>query len=319
MAAFTSTDNTVSDLLKVAQLRRGIKQKFTTKKLQNQGLEHDLSIIYKPLTTSQTKNTNDIITHLSNLSNASNKKIIDFKDTFKNFPDLIASIDNVKSLLDIKTTEIINKIKTKDPGAVNDIEELDQEHKLFEDALSEISDADTGIDTLLTDQSLGAVSKTNKKTVTKTKEYVEKEASTRDIMKKEEGVARAAYDHVSKLSKEDLKDYLGNETHALSLIRFVEHNPDINLSSNPWRKINVIDPELYKRIKDAKTVKKGKGFVKFLPSGKSELVKELFRLIGSYKSGNKNVYNELNAVVDQLRRSGVLTINQSKQIYKIIV
>lgn len=244
------------------------------------------------------------------------------KTPLKTFPDLIISIDSVKSLLDIKTTEIINKIKAKNPEVVNEIEELDQEHKLFEDALSEISEADTGIDTLITDKSLGAISKASKKPlsgVTKAKDYVEKEASTRETMKKEEGVARAAYDHVLKLSKDELKTYLTDETHVTNLIRFVEHNPDINLSANPWRKINLTDPELYKRIKDAKTVKKGKGFVKFLPSGKSELIKELFRLIGSYKSGNKNVYNELNAVVDQLRRSGILTINQSKQIYKTII
>lgn len=85
MAAFTSTDNTVSNLLKVSELRKELKNKFTTKKLQNQGLERDLTLIYKPLTESQTKNTANIISHLSNLSNASNKKIIDFKDTFKNF------------------------------------------------------------------------------------------------------------------------------------------------------------------------------------------------------------------------------------------
>lgn len=73
----------------------------------------------------------------------------------------------------------------------------------------------------------------------------------------------------------------------------------------------------YKLLKTVKTTKKGTG-VKFLPSGKEELMHELLRLMGSYKSGNKNVYNELNAVVDQLRRNGTLSIEQSKRIYKTI-
>ena len=67
-----------------------------------------------------------------------------------------------------------------------------------------------------------------------------------------------------------------------------------------------------KKIKTAKTKKKGTG-VKFLPSGKQELKHELFRLMGSYKSRNKNVYNELNAVVDQLRKNGTLSVEQSKK------
>jgi len=68
----------------------------------------------------------------------------------------IASIDQVKSLLDIKTTEIINKLKWKDREVVADISELDHETREFEDALSKItSEADTGLDTLITDQSLG--------------------------------------------------------------------------------------------------------------------------------------------------------------------
>ena len=68
-----------------------------------------------------------------------------------------------------------------------------------------------------------------------------------------------------------------------------------------------------------KTSKKGSGLIKFLPDNKKDLVRELFRLMGSYKSGNKNVYNELNAVVDQLRRKNVLSIDQSKKIYKTLL
>ena len=101
------------------------------------------------------------------------------------------------------------------------------------------------------------------------------------------------------------------------LLRFVQQNHDINFTTNPWRQIKIAHPDFHKQLQSVKKTKKGTG-VKFLPSGKQELLQELLRLIGSYKSGNKNVYNELNAVVDQLRRNGTLTIGQSKKIYKTI-
>jgi len=68
----------------------------------------------------------------------------------------------------------------KDPGVAADISELDHEIREFEDALSEItSEADTGIGTLFTDQSAGAVSKRKKSLpgVRKARDYVEKEAT----------------------------------------------------------------------------------------------------------------------------------------------
>jgi len=254
------------------------------------------------------------------------KKLIEFKDTFKNFPELIASIDQVKSLLDIKTTEIINKLKRKDPGVAADISELDYETREFEDALSDItSETDTGFGTLFTDESLGAVPKRKKSLpgVRKARDYVEKEATARELLKREEDASLTTYQHALSASRDktadNLKAYLADPVHVNNLKGFVEHNPDTNFSSNPWRRIKTELPLLYNEIKTAKTSKKRNGLIKFLPDNKNDLVKELFRLMGSYKSGNKNVYNELNAVVDQLRRKNVLSIDQSKRIYKTLL
>ena len=44
----------VSNLLKVSELRKVIKNKFTANKLQDQGSERDLTQIYKPLAESHT-------------------------------------------------------------------------------------------------------------------------------------------------------------------------------------------------------------------------------------------------------------------------
>jgi hypothetical protein len=215
-----ASEDYASNLLKVSELRRAIKNKFTAKMLQDQGLERDLTQIYKPLTESQTKNTRDITAHLNKLSNERNAQ--------------------VKSLLDVIPADV------------------------------------------------------------------------EDIMSEE----KAVYEHVSKLvSADELKAYLSNDTNANNLLRYVELNPKTNLKSNPWRRIRTELPDFYKEIK---TLKKGTGLMKFLPSGKTDLIRELLRLMGSYKSGNKNVYNELNAVVDELRRKGILSIKQSKRIYKTI-
>jgi len=110
---------------------------------------------------------------------------------------------------------------------------------------------------------------------------------------------------------DNLKAYLANPVHVNNLKVFVEHNPDTNFSSNPWHRIKTELPQLYSEIKTAIKSKKGSGLITFLPDNKKDLVRELFRLMGSYNSGNKNVHNELNAVVDQLRRKNVLSIDQS--------
>jgi len=94
-------------------------------------------------------------------------------------------------LLNIKTTEIINKLKRKDLEVAADISEQHHETQEFEDALNEItSEADTGMGTLITDQSLGKRKK-SLPGVKKARDYVEKEASAREQLKREEGASQA--------------------------------------------------------------------------------------------------------------------------------
>lgn len=238
-----TSEEYVSNLLKVSELKKEIKSKFIKQNLQDQGLKQDLTQFHQPVTESLTKNKDGLITHLSNLSLESNKKM----DTY---------IDQVKSLLETKI----------EPETV-EVEEEDVE------------------------SNLGATSK-----------------------------EKIDYDHLLLLAEAgrttEIKNYLTDKNKS-DLLSFVQRNHDINFTTNPWRQIKIADPDFHKQLKSVKKTKKGTG-VKFLPSGKKELLQELLRLIGSYKSGNVNVYNELNAVVDQLRRNGTLTIDQSKKIYKII-
>jgi len=63
--------------------------------------------------------------------------------------------------------------------------------------------------------------------------------------------------------------------------------------------------------------RKGTG-IKFLAGDVNVLVNELNRLLGSFVAGNNNIFNEIAAITDELRRKGVLNINHVKKIYRFL-
>ena len=65
-----------------------------------------------------------------------------------------------------------------------------------------------------------------------------------------------------------------------------------------------------------KMPKTGSGLIRYLPSSTNDLVSQMNRLLGSYKAGNKNAFNEISAISDVLRRRGLLTSQMTKQLYK---
>lgn len=141
-----------------------------------------------------------------------------------------------------------------------------------------------------------------------------------------------------KFSTTKEKDFFMNQVNEPEnrnkLLEYVKRNPELVKEGRiPWNRIKANDESLWIDIMDIKkatlskrkevdtsTPIKGKGFEKiaFLPSSKNELIAELKRLLGSYQSGNTAVFNELNAVVDELRRKGYINLAQSKLLYKYI-
>jgi hypothetical protein len=64
--------------------------------------------------------------------------------------------------------------------------------------------------------------------------------------------------------------------------------------------------------------KKGKGVLtQFISSDPKELIKKLDVLISEHSAGNNNVLNEASAIIDELRRQGILSIAKIKKIYKM--
>ena len=59
------------------------------------------------------------------------------------------------------------------------------------------------------------------------------------------------------------------------------------------------------------------GGVKFLTSNVEVLTNELNRQLGSFTAGNNNVFNEISAIIDELRRKGVLNIDHAKKDLQI--
>ena len=71
-----------------------------------------------------------------------------------------------------------------------------------------------------------------------------------------------------------------------------------------------------KKSNPIKKSKSGKGITQFITSHSGELMKKLDVLMSEFKTGNNNVFNEIGAITDELRRQGVLEINQIKQIFR---
>ena len=89
---------------------------------------------------------------------------------------------------------------------------------------------------------------------------------------------------------------------------------------NVWNAVNRVlkNTKNEKFISDIKTIrksKKGQG-IQFLPPGTKELKNKLVLALGSYKAGNTNTFNEISAIMDEMRRRGEMSIKDIKGIFK---
>jgi hypothetical protein len=59
----------------------------------------------------------------------------------------------------------------------------------------------------------------------------------------------------------------------------------------------------------------GGGIIQFLSSDSRELIKKLDIMLAEIQAGNNNVFNHISAIVDELHRQGMLSINEIKKLY----
>jgi len=108
----------------------------------------------------------------------------------------------------------------------------------------------------------------------------------------------------------------------LLLNYMVNNNTNFKLSANPWKIINEDMPEFFNELAIAKQnvepTHSGIGIktVKCLPSDPKVLMNKLKIFLAERDAGNNNVFNEISANADELRRTGVLSLRQIKNLYK---
>ena len=96
----------------------------------------------------------------------------------------------------------------------------------------------------------------------------------------------------------------------------VANDKTVNLyQHNVWNAVNKVIKNFIRDVKIIRKSKKGQG-IQFLPPGTRELKNKLVLALGSYKAGNTNTFNEISAIMDEMRRRGEMSIKDIKGIFK---
>ena len=96
----------------------------------------------------------------------------------------------------------------------------------------------------------------------------------------------------------------------------VAKDKTVNLyQHNVWNAVNKVITSFIKDVKRIRKSKTGQG-IQFLPPGTRELKNKLVLALGSYKAGNTNTFNEISAIMDEMRRRGEMSIKDIKGIFK---
>ena len=349
-------------LRELANIEKQINEKFINMVLQNQGVETNLTKLYKPITTSQEatkkvieesgKKTIEAITDQKNLEGEILTKIhetplvSEIIDVVKAYPDIVAtiidpsqapnltghelSIYNKAAELPKKKLELVRDFlllqaqRQAEVDAQVEVEVAPFGSAAYEHAISKASSSETtanifGIINRPTDLSknlyIGNYSLQSNADNAIITDFSTIEGNDAELVW--ELLTRKKID-AERYSDKQIDDYLhllehgnvkirSNTSKAKILGEYVTNSqihPDAVVKNQYARYLDIYQKTL-------SPMKKGEGI-----STTEDLQHELVRLVGGYKAGNTSVYNEINNVVDKLRRSGVISIEDSKKIYK---
>jgi len=117
------------------------------------------------------------------------------------------------------------------------------------------------------------------------------------------------YRNIIFKNKNDEMKVLSMQGRKLLISYIVNNEVKTSKSSNPWRIINENDHKFFEKTEAAKSlaVHSDTG-VKFLSSDPKVFMNKLKILFAEKKAGNNNVFDEISAISDELRRSGVLSL-----------
>jgi len=362
----TETEVKLDKLKKELRLKYILKK--MSKQGFQENLEEVYKPLITPLVESQTSTKDSVINRINAEANITNRRWMEFLTKYVNSPRVVEAVGEIKTILDAKTATVLGEITKGNRNVEEDLHALGEQivelNKIMQElsaqpsvvaALEGRKTPNVGDREILTDlsqsvtesgvgeslaESAIARSETKPKTEATTKhigqseEYIRKWRDSGEQTLHDKSDAEAVVEklyHMGFASDKEVERFqkeISNLDIQKHLLKYVEYNPNTNLSSRPWVRIRAYDTKLYDEIKKKRdhakdTDRTGSGFnkVEFLPDDSQDLEKELARLLGSYSSGNDSVevFNEINAVVDELRRKGKLSIEESKQIYKSVI
>jgi hypothetical protein len=126
----------------------------------------------------------------------------------------------------------------------------------------------------------------------------------------------------SMLAETYVKEVLSNQEKRMQLLNTVQDYPESVKFNDPlWRSIKKFDRGLYdeaQRLRNSEKIGEGISVTEFLSDNADVLKKELARLIGSFKSGNLDVFNKINDITNHLYRTGEITKAQLKSVFSAV-
>ena len=126
-------------------------------------------------------------------------------------------------------------------------------------------------------------------------------------------------EYIKSITKEDAKNSSDEQYNSLKEYLVLNPNITVNARYKPYTYLNEYHPGFTDEIHEARKQKTGTGIKQIiLSSDPKELLRRLALLLGSYKAGNNNIFNEISATMDELQRMGKITNSKVKQIYKFL-
>lgn len=339
----------INTLIENYRLAKEIRQKSLAELIRKQGVQQELEEYYKPITDTQKitsltsymalgGNKDSIVKYINDLTGIQSYEWNNFLKVFESQPKIISDVEAIKDSINSYSSDLINEVKAGNIDISNQIKMLQVIQNNFNDTIKDLQKHPDKAEDIL-----------NGSIIQKQFEHPIEQQIMKPNIDSSHSLMDSLTFHIDELNRakenndqnEITKSQIvidsvlkgeGSKLNRKNLKLYVKEY-GMNNYSDVWNTIRDSDSKFYQELlKVAKNTHdnpppydlrpkkvKGKG-ISFLPSDTKQQIFELTRLIGSRQSGNKNKesFNKINALVDSLRRSGKLSIEQSKKIYKLI-
>ena len=274
------------------ETRKRIKDNFIARKVGEAEYQTGLTKLFKPVTETQKATAKEITEAQKEATEKITKELLPIKEGLEKLPTVI-------SLPQYQTIEEYKKEKKLGPTVIKALNYLKPEDKTtfgmyFKDGDFRIGDKKVDIE--------GDDIKIDGKPYKGTNGLWEL------IMKDEP--------ELGKYTEDDFVNYgeILIQTNAI----YQNNNPDQNKpkssNSNKWKYL--ISP-IWKENKKRKATTSGTG-LKILPSDPNALIDRFDLLFSSQKAGHTGVRNEIVVILDELKRQGVISVQDYKKLNHLI-